>query len=521
MRSGTRRGWGGILCWIGLLLVAAVRPAPAQEAPPDTTQDVVLIRQADRGTRQVEDGEPVRRLAGHVHLQQGETYLWADEARQYEQRGEIVFRGDVRIVERGDSLSADTVFYDSNTKVGRARGRVELTDGDVLVFAPSGLYFTREKRAQFEEGVTMVDSASTLRSRAGQYWSEEKRAVFYGDVRLDARASRLEADSVTYFRETEVADARGHVFIERFGDTDAGDQPDSSAVTLLFGERAYNDDPNGLSRMEVDALLIQLRADTAAADPSIDTLLIRADRLEASRRDSLRRLIAVGDVQIWQRGFAARADSVVYDRIERVTRDELGREQTERIEDVRLFRQPIGWFEQTQVSGDTLRVTRRGGRTDSLIVRGQAFVAQRDTLLDRIQQLQGRHLVGLFEQDSLRRLDVGPNAEAIYYLAEDDRPNGGVQLSGDRIVFRFEGGTLKRIRGLRGIEGTYYPEELLPASFQLSRYRWEPERRPADTSLLDREDVPGPLDAALERLQARGRPTSGEGASPAVSDPPG
>lgn len=484
--------------WVLWMLVGlGAMPGYAQDAPPDT----VLIKQAELLEQQIENGEPVRRLVGDVHLQQGETFLWADEARQYEQRGEIVFRGNVRIVERGDSLSAATVYYDSNTKVGRAQGGVELTDGDVIVFAPSGRYFTQEKRATFEEGVTLVDSASTLRSQAGQYWSEEKRAEFYDDVRLDAEASHLEADSVTYFRETEVSRARGNVFIERVGEAEEAEEPDSTAVTLLFGERAYNDDPNGLSRIEEQALLIQLRTDTSEAAPAIDTLLIRAARLEASREDSLQRLIAVGDVQIWQRGFAARADSAVYDRIETVTRDSLGAEQTQVFDEVRLYRRPIGWFEETQVSGDTIRVTRRGGAIDSLIVRSQAFVAQRDTVLDRIQQLQGWHLVGLFRQDSLRSLDVGPQAEAIYYLVEDDRPNGGVQVSGDRILFRFEGGALKRIRGLSGIEGTHYPEDLLPASFQLSGYRWEPERRPTDEGLLDQDRVPHRLEAALARLQ--------------------
>ncbi len=455
------------------------------------------------------DGERIRRLVGNVALRQEDTRLWARRATQYLDRREILFSGDVLVVERGDSLRADTVLYNSRTKTGRARGSVRLSDGDVIVYAPSGLYFTREKRAQFTEGVTLIDSSATLRSREGEYWSDEKRAEFYHDVVLDEDRTHLEADSVTYLRETDVSIARGNVFIERMGDEEE-DASDASTRTLLFGERAFNDEVASFSRIEGTPLLVQIRYDSTSAE--FDTLMIRAAVIESSLRDSLRRLVALDSVRIWQQELASAADSVVYDRIS-VANDSIR-------EEVRLYRNPVAWFEDNQVTGDTLRIIASGGSVDTLLVRNNAFVARLDSALQRIQQLKGRHLVATFRSDSLRTLSVGPRAEAINFRGDENgEPAGAVQMSADRIIFYFANDELSRLSAIRGTEGTYYSEELIPENFQLDGFRWTPERRPERDAMLGDVVVPADPDAVLPQDEAKPAAEAGSGADVGAANP--
>jgi len=441
----------------------------------------VIIENADSGSGEVVNGERIQRLTGNVRLRQDNTELSADLAIRYLDREEIYFFGHVQIVEEGDSLAADTVRYHERFKTGQARGNVRLSDGDVVVFAPSGTYYTEDKHSVFEETVRLVDSTSVLTSKAGEYWSEEKRADFFGEVHLDEDRTRLVADSVTYYRETEVSIARGNVMIERLELDDAAVEADTTTRILLFGHHAYNDNRTAYSRIEGDPLLIHLRTDSTGAD--VDTLLIRAVVLEASKEDSLERLVAIDSVRIWQRSFAALADSVVYDRVNVADQ--------ETIEEARLFKDPTSWFERTQASGDTIRVRQRGGAIDTLWVRHQAFVAQLDTMVQRIQQLRGRDLFAAFEQDSLKTMTIMPNAEAIHYRTDEkDQPDGAVLMSSDRIVFTFQGDSFEQIGVYGDLEGTYYPENLLPESFQLDGYRWEPDRRPTREILLQSLVIP-------------------------------
>ncbi len=509
-----------------LLGPAAAQPAQAFQAQADTTRTREALVSADFFEGLVEEGEAVRRLIGNVRVRQDSTFLSSRRALQYTARQTFLFTGSVLIVEKGDSLRADTVFYDKRTKVGRARGRVYLTDGDVQVRAPSGLYFVNEKRARFEDGLTLVDSTAQLTSRKGTYWSDDKRAELDGAVHLTAERTYLEADSLTYFRETEVSVARGNVFIKRIGGEDDA-EADSTLRTLLFGGYAYNDEQAGYSQVEGRPLLLQLRQDSTGAD--LDTLLIRARRLESLQQDSLQRLVAVDSVQIWKADFAALADSVVYERFRADTlqADTLQTDTRAAPEETRLFGRPMAWVGQAQVSGDTLRVKGREGSIDSLFVRGGAFVAQRDTLTGRIQQLKGLHLTGAFEDDSTRTFVVGPNAEAIYFQRDDeDRPDGGLRASGDVAVFRFQGESPRRIDFAGDPQGTYYAEDLLPTPFQLDGFRWLPERRPTRAGLLreqrilrrlEQEALPPPSERpfqAVPPVEEAARTTSGTDDSP-------
>src|SRR5690606_4899178 len=143
-----------------------------------------------------------------------------------------------------------------------------------------------------------------------------------------------------------------------------------------------------------------------------DTTVVRAAEIHVVRLDSLDRLIGIDSVQVWQGAFAAVGDSISYDR-----RTNPDSSHTERLF---LLGNPLAWFQANQVTGDTIRVSSGDSPVDTLFVQGNAFVAQEDTTLDRVNQLAGRTLIGIFENDSLRTLDVSPNARAIRYLAGDD-----------------------------------------------------------------------------------------------------
>lgn len=445
----------------------------------DTTDSRQVELSADLGEGFLVNGERVQRLSGDVQLRQGATILTAREAIQYPDRDEYDFSGDVRIVDQGDTLWADKVHYSSRTKVGQASPNVRLSDGEVQLSAPSGVYFLDEKRADLEGGVTMVDSASTLSSRRGRYWLDEKRAEFYESVQLKEQGSTLEADSVTYYREDEVAQASGNVYIEHIGNGGDTTAADTTVRVLLFGTNAYHDNKQHFSRITGDPLLVRLKADTVQA--SVDTLMIRAEVLESTRRDSLDRLVAIDSVRIWRGVMAAVADSAISESIQLQ-----GADSSETRDYIRLYENPSLWYKDLQVFGDTITALGRSGSVDSLIVNGDIFTAQLDSVTDRIRQLKGGSLLGLFEEDALLTLTVQPNAEVIYFKQNDQGGIDGVRLSGDIVHFGFQDDDLKTIRWPGESEGTVYPAEAMPDPFELEGFRWEPERRPTRGSLIDR-----------------------------------
>ncbi|PQJ36244.1 hypothetical protein BSZ35_02560 [Salinibacter sp. 10B] len=302
-------------------------------APPDSvrSQDVGAGEQrdtydvsADSLSTIQRDGERLQELLDNVFVKDDTTRLRSNFALRYLERDEVLFTGDVVIYERGDTLRADTVRYNKQTKVGHARGHVRLTDGEVVVRAPRATYYTREKRSVFPDSVTLVDSSRVLRAQMGTYWSNEQRAEFRGHVRLTDPETYLESDSLTYFRDEDRSIAVGEVFLRReeTNETEGRQQgTDSTAVvsadttsrTYLFGDWVDNQEQRQYSRVEGRAVLVRVRMDSTGAPE--DTLAVRAHQLEAIRTETYRRLIAVDSVRIWQSDLAAVADSAVYDRV--------------------------------------------------------------------------------------------------------------------------------------------------------------------------------------------------------------
>lgn len=577
---------------------------PERERPAaDTGDSQRAFVNADSLSALDRDGERLQELFGNVYVRQDTTRLYSDYALRYLDRDELLFVDNVVVYERGDTLQADTVRYNRTTKVGRARGNVRLTDGDVVVRAPRATHFGKEKRSVFPDTVTLVDSSRVLRAQEGEYWSNEQRAEFGGLVRLTDPNTYLESDSLTYFRDRERSIARGNVFIDRRGED--GATADTSTQTYLFGNRADNREKHRYSRVEGQAMLVQVRRDSTGAPD--DTLVVQAHRLEAFRTDTHRRLVAVDSVEIWQPDLSAVADSAVYDRVTGVTPDttdgaaiaidttrppadslgllaqgepsdeepsteessegldpdrEDGSEDRESspsaeptdppqdttslspdslaqadttevppdstalpdtpsageqptvarwgtpsardeeelpLEETRLFRSPVTWFEDSQVWGDSIRVRALERSLDTVFVRGSAFAAQQDTALNRINQLKGRNITAFFRSDSLRRIVARPNGEAIRFVANDEGAlSGALQTSADRIVLRFEKGEVKRTSVIGGVRSSYYrTEDDIPDPFELDGFRWTPERRPTREQLLRDERVRQKFDLDL------------------------
>ena len=435
-----------------------VSPYRSRSDTDTVAQDVAFIsgRSLVGGT---EGGVPIQRFTGDVTGVQDSTFLAADRATRYLDSGLYVMVGNVSIVDLGDTLTADTVRYRESVKVGRATGSVRLSDGTVEVLAPEGVYDVDERRAEFSRGLQLEDSAGTVRADSGVYWMRERRAEVEGNVRYRGDDMTLRADSLASHRDDEVAEAFGNVWIQSTG------AEEDSAQTIVFGDWVYSDGRTQEDVLRGNVLMVQLQSDSAGTD----TLALLSDRLKTVDADTTRQTTAVGAVRYWSGDIAATADSMI--SIEHTGRGDNS-------EEIWLFGSPVMWSERAQVSGDTVRVVTVEGQADTVFVWGNAFMAQEDTVLGRINQARGRALVALFEEDSVRTFQVGPNAEVVFFRrTEEDGPDGAIQVSGDEATLVVAGDEPKTLT-FGEHEGTYHPEEVLALPLELDGFRWVPLQRP-------------------------------------------
>ena len=214
---------------------------------------------------------------------------------------------------------------------------------------------------------------------------------------------------------------------------------------------------------------------------SLDPLIPRA-------QDRLLRVLATDSVRVVQRRLTAVADSAVLDRAEPPDADTLAGSR----EQLRLFgtdggfaERPRAWSDRLQLTADQVAVEGQGGDLDRLRAVGKAFAAQEDSALGRVQQIQGPQFEGRLAGGALDRLLVWPNAEAIHFRADTSGAlAGATQLSADSIAFVIAADTLRAVRAFRGIEGTYYEADLVPATLRLSTYSLDSDLEPSRAALL-------------------------------------
>ncbi len=489
-----------------------------------------------------------------VIYERGDT-LRADTVRYDRATEVGYARGNVRLTNGDVNVRADSARYYATEKRSVFPDSVVLVDGDRVLRAQHGTYWSDEERAEFGGRVRLTEPGTTLLADSLTYYRERERSIAHGDVFIDRRGDdEADADTTarTYLfgNRADNREARRYSQVEgnallvrvRVDSTGAPSdtlvvrarrleafrtdthrrlvavdsvriwQPDLSAVAdSAVYDRVVAPTPDSLAdrRMPID---------TTRPPPDSLTAQVQSDSLEtnaqpASRPDTLREAAESPPDSINDQprpspdtserpivaDTAARSDSAVRQAVggssgaapQAWTTPTARADSSLPIEETRLYRSPVTWFEDSQVWGDSIRVRARNRSPDTVFVRGSGFAAQRDSVLDRIQQLKAENITAFFDGDALRRIRARPNARAIRFLAaENDSLNGAARTSGDRIELRFVDGSVERVSVIGGTQTTYYRNnENIPDPFELEGFQWTPDRRPTKNELLRDERV--------------------------------
>ena len=367
-------------------------------------QSVRLIH-ADSLVGYTLNGESYRDLIGHVTMQHVNTTLNCDRAVQNTTQNIVDLYGNVQVED-------DTLML--RTKQARYYGKTDIVSSD------SAIYLNDRRR--------------TLTADRGTYNTNTKVARFSGDVFVRDSVSQLASEQLIYYRNEEKTLADIDVKIKNL---------DNNVTVHGYHFEDYS--KKNYSLMRGEPLLTQI--DTSS-DGKVDTLMITSVKMEAYRDSSNERFIGNDSVQVIRGTLSAHCGYGIY-----FSKDSM----------VVLQKQPIVWYEDNQLTGDSITVYIRDKKIDKVDVDGDAFaVSQSDSIFaDRYNQIKGKKLTMYISDRKVDRIIVENNATSLYYLYDKNKPNGVNKVSGDRVVMYFKDGKIERITVISGVEGNYYPEKLV------------------------------------------------------------
>jgi lipopolysaccharide export system protein LptA len=400
--------------------------------------DVIIIRTADSLIGRRVDGENIRELVGNVILEQRDIVVYCDRAIHYPARNSAYLEGNVRVVDDTLTLFADQGYYNGDTRVLDGEGNLILDDGVTHLTANFGKYYLDEKIAEFWEHVVVDDPAGIIYS-----------------------------DQLVHRRDEAFSTATGNV---RVVDRDRG--------TVVYGQLLEYDSHSGYSSMHESPVLVHI--DTTETG-EIDTLVVKSRIMESVFEDEARMFIAIDEVQMNRAELSARGTMATYF----VDMDELN-----------LTGSPIVWYQENQITGDSIHVKLEDQRLRTLEVYNRSFAISRSDSRypDRYNQLTGVELTMWFTDDKIERIEVREQATSLYYLYEDFFPNGVNHVTGDTVTLYFVDGEIDELKIIGGIEGTYHPENLVRGreqTFNLPGFIWRDDR--PILSAPEKTDVPVPI----------------------------
>lgn len=428
---------------------------------------VVQLLNSDSLVGTTINNERVRILFGNVQLLHEDIQIFCDKGIQYLETNRAELEGNIRIIQGNQILTTKKGFYFGNTKTAFGTKGITLYDGNVTLKADSGEYFFNQKKALFKGNVVLYDDTSELKSKELTYFTEEEHAIALGNVQITQFENKIFSDTLNYFRKKRFSIAQGNVIAYNVKDN-----------LKIYSDYLENDQNKNFSFVTGKPVLIQI---DSTSENRIDTLIIIAERME-SIRDTVDIFFAFDAVQIWRNEFSAKCDYSIYNKND-------GKIFTSKTNEL----QPLFWYNENLAYGDSVEILVEENKIKKANLFINSFLISKDTLMkNRFNQMNGNFIQLKFEPDSsgnnnkLKEVFISGNALSIYYLYDENEPNGLNKSSSDSALIIIEENRVSDVKLYGTPEGEYHPEEKIigrDKDFLLSGFQWI-EERPEKEKLL-------------------------------------
>ncbi len=444
---------------------------------------------------------------------------------------QVYFAGNVLVIDPEFTLRTDTLRFDTETEIVRFVAPTLITQRNSRLYCESGFYDLENNFSSFEGNPQFEQDSQRGRAQKIRYYGTKKEYVLEGDAYVEELNKQrwASADVIRYNAETEQAILLGSVRYRDSTLTLSGQEVhyDRRTQQYRLTKRGRVSDPpyiieadslafnnelgNGLALGRVewrdtsqDYVLLThqvdynrstgyVQATGAFSEPGAqgrplllslmdgDTLFLSADTLVSQKEDSLRNdriFWAYPDVRIYKKDLQGACDSLAYHG-----KDSL----------FYFFKKvnlPVLWADTSQFSADTLLLRLHNSRIGQMLLRENALVVQSEDAR-MYNQIKGRRNTVYFDQNEAREMHVEGNAQALYYVVDDQKRYIGLNESQcSEMRLYFEESRVVGVKFYGEPKGKLFPmqEVSRTETRKLEGFFWETQRRPTSVEDLLRKE---------------------------------
>lgn len=420
-------------------------------------------------TGKVINGETIQEFERDVVITQGAVRITCNKAIQYVARNEAELIGKVTVTQDSIIIKTERGYYYGNKKIAHSNAGLTLNDGHVWLESKNGYYYFDEKHSFFYENVKLHDAVSKLKADRLNYYDDNDKAVAAGNVMVSDTSTTIFADSLIHFRNTDESFAFNNIRIYN-----------PSNRLAIFGNKLEDSGKKNYSRITENPFLVRIDTTDSGA---LDTLVISAKTLE-SYDDSTKKLIATDSVKIVRKNFASVNGQTFYYKDGNLI--ETFRRESDSLP-------PVMWNDETQIVGDSIRMIMKDNRLEKITIDASASIitANKDSL-NRFDQISGKNIKLSFGKEGLEKTEVEGNALSIYYMYEENEPNGLIKSSSERAKFIFEKKSVSDVRFYGKPVSEFHPENIISGKekdYTIPTFRLFTNKPTKENLLLNRKDI--------------------------------
>jgi lipopolysaccharide export system protein LptA len=417
------------------------------------------------------------RAFSKVHIVQGDTlnlfgnYLFYDGAS-----GNAFVKGKVELIDKETHLFTDSLNYDVRNRIARYNDRGRITNAQNILTSIKGVYHVSENLFHFKDSVKIVNPSYVMTADTMDYNTTSEIAYFTGPTKLIGDSLNLYCEKGWYDTKKQVTSVWKNAVIDNKKQIVHGDSlffNDSTGYGESFGNVVIEDTTNHLAiegnyawyYKEPERFLVTDRAVFIQVSKQ-DSLFVHGDTLSSitvsdTTGKEYRLMRAYHGCRIFSKSLQAKCDSLSYSFQDSV---------------IRLYRIPVLWSEENQLTSDSMAVFTKNRQTDRLELYNNAFIVQQvDTI--RYDQIKGRTLTGHFKNNELFKINIMGNGEILFYLIDAEAVAGVEQSKCANIEMLFDKGKISEIYEYENPEGFIDPP--LPVNpVRLDGFKWYDKLRP-------------------------------------------
>jgi len=365
--------------------------------------------------------------------------------------GRSEFSQNAYYLEGKKSAKANTIRYDETTKIINLIGDANYQDEEKFAEADEMIYNEVTKEITLLGNAMFNDGETVAKGEKIVYNENTEEISIEGNTNLDSEESMISSKNLSYDDSLGVA-----IFTD---DVEFFNKEDS---VYVFSDRIEVDDKNSsfIANGETRPYMLQFI--------DSDSMLLSAEQLHISERvdslDTINMFKAYHDVRIWGEDFQARSDSLYYDSSDSI---------------FVLFDQPIMWSDSMQFTADTIRLKLGKSGIDKIYLNGNGMI--NEWLEDKYyNQLKAKYIEAQIDSSKIKNLLMRQNAEANYYILDDEKAFVGLNFTlCNRMKFFFAGGELSDIKFYEQPTSKLTPfQKLTQEQIYLKNFKWDIDNKP-------------------------------------------